>query len=125
MGVKLDKFFIDYLYQNLVDENIDEGKIDYENGVVNYNEEGDFFYKVNTYSNEDIASILVVVKIKDDYASLDDEMYDYFDTTYREFYVEDSFEDVVDHIFEINENLIEYFDNPKNYRRIKERKTNV
>lgn len=125
MGIKLDKFFIDYLYQNLVDENIDEGKIDYENGVVNYNEEGDFFYKVNTYSNEDIASILVVVKIKDDYASLDDEMYDYFDTTYREFYVEDSFEDVVDHIFEINENLIEYFDNPKNYRRIKERKTNV
>ena len=125
MGIKLDKFFIDYLYQNLVDENIDEGKIDYENGVVNYNEEGDFFYKVNTYSNEDIASILVVVKIKDDYASLDDEMYDYFDTTYREFYVEDSFEDVIDHIFEINENLIEYFDNPKNYRRIKERKTNV
>lgn len=125
MGIKLDKFFIDYLYQNLVDENIDEGKIDYENGVVNYNEEGDFFYKVNTYSNEDIASILVVVKIKDDYASLDDEMYDYFDTTHREFYVEDSFEDVVDHIFEINENLIEYFDNPKNYRRIKERKTNV
>ena len=52
-------------------------------------------------------------------------MYDYFDKTYREFYVEDSFEDVVDHIFEINENLIEYFDNPKNYRRIKERKTNV
>lgn len=125
MGIKLNKFFIDYLYQNLVDENIDEGKIDYENGVVNYNEEGDFFYKVNTYSNGDIASILVVVKIKDDYASLDDEMYDYFDTTYREFYVEDYFEDVVDHIFEINENLIEYFDNPKNYRRIKERKTNV
>ena len=125
MGIKLNKFFIDYLYQNLVDENINEGKIDYENGVVNYNEEGDFFYKVNTYSNGDIASILVVVKIKDDYASLDDEMYDYFDTTYREFYVEDSFEDVVDHIFEINENLIEYFDNPKNYRRIKERKTNV
>ena len=125
MGIKLNKFFIDYLYQNLVDENIDEGKIDYENGVVNYNEEGDFFYKVNTYSNGDIASILVVVKIKDDYASLDDEMYDYFDKTYREFYVEDSFEDVVDHIFEINENLIEYFDNPKNYRRIKERKTNV
>ena len=125
MGIKLDKFFIDYFYQILVDENIDEGKIDYENGVVNYNEEGDFFYKVNTYSNGDIASILVVVKIKDDYASMDDEMYDYFDTTYREFYVEDSFEDVVDHIFEINENLIEYFDNPKNYRRIKERKTNV
>ena len=66
MGIKLDKFFIDYLYQYLVDENIDEGKIDYENGVVNYNEEGDFFYKVNTYSNGDIASILVVVKIKDD-----------------------------------------------------------
>ena len=125
MGIKLDKFFIDYLYQNLVDENIDEGKIDYENGVVNYNEEGDFFYKVNTYSNGDIASILVVVKIKDDYASLDDEMYDYFDTTYREFYVEDSFEDVVDHIFEINENLTEFFDNPKNYRRIKERKASV
>ena len=52
-------------------------------------------------------------------------MYDYFDTTYREFYVEDSFEDVVDHIFEINENLTEFFDNPKNYRRIKERKASV
>jgi hypothetical protein len=40
-------------------------EIDLENKIVNYNEFGDLYYVVNTYSNETIKSILVCAKVDD------------------------------------------------------------
>lgn len=38
-------------------------EIDLENKIVNYNEFGDLYYVINTYSNETIKSILVCAKV--------------------------------------------------------------
>jgi uncharacterized protein YjfI (DUF2170 family) len=40
-------------------------EIDLENKIVNYNEFGDLYYVINTYSNETIKSILVCAKVDD------------------------------------------------------------
>ena len=45
--------------------NDNEINVDYDEKSINYNEFGDTYYKINTYSNNEVKSIMVCAKVKD------------------------------------------------------------
>ena len=45
--------------------NGNESSVDYDEKSINYNEFGDTFYKINTYTNNEVKSIMVCAKVKD------------------------------------------------------------
>jgi hypothetical protein len=46
--------------------NGNEPKVDYENRTINYNEDGDTYYSIHTYSGDEVRSILVCAKVADE-----------------------------------------------------------
>lgn len=71
--------------------------IDLEGKIVNYNENGDLYYVVNTYSNNEIKSVLVCARV--------DKI-----SSYREIYLEESdisFLDLIDRIILESDNTEE------------------
>lgn len=71
--------------------------IDLEGKIVNYNENGDLYYVVNTYSNNEIKSVLACVKV--------DKI-----SSYREIYLKEndiSFFDLIDRIILESDNTEE------------------
>ena len=44
--------------------NGNEPNVDYDEKSINYNEFGDTYYKINTYSNNEVKSIMVCAKVK-------------------------------------------------------------
>lgn len=78
--------------------NGNEPIVNYDEQSINYNENGDTYYWINTYSNREVKSIMVCARIKDDNINL---------SGYREIYVDnDNFyaaiDFVTDHLDEIN-----------------------
>ena len=45
--------------------NNDDIEVDFENKIINYNEYGDTYYKISTYSNNTVKSILICAKTDD------------------------------------------------------------
>lgn len=79
--------------------NGNEPKIDYEERTINYNEDGDTYYSICTYSSDEVKSILVCAKIADE-KDKKKALYGY-----REIYIEnDDFFVAIDYI---NDNLEE------------------
>lgn len=80
--------------------NGNEPKVDYNEQSINYNEDGDIYYWINTYSNNEVKSIMICARIKDKENKLNV-------SGYREIYIEnDNFyatiDFIVDHLDEIN-----------------------
>ena len=78
-----------------------EPTVNYDEQSINYNENGDTYYWINTYSNREVKSIMVCARIKDDDTNL---------SGYREIYVDnDDFYEavdfIVDHLDEINRSI--------------------
>ena len=74
--------------------NGNEPTVNYDEQSINYNENGDTYYWINTYSNREVKSIMVCARVEDV-------------SGYREIYVEnDNFYEaidfIVDHLDEIN-----------------------
>ena len=72
--------------------------VNYDEQSINYNENGDTYYWINTYSNREVKSIMVCARIKDDDTNL---------SGYREIYVDNddfyaAIDFVADHLDEIN-----------------------
>lgn len=82
--------------------NGNEPEVDYENQTINYNEDGDTYYYINTYSNNVVKSIMVCAKVK----GIDN---DPTISGYREVYVDNDFYSAIDYILEhmdeINESI--------------------
>ena len=81
--------------------NGNEPTVNYDEQSINYNENGDTYYWINTYSNREVKSIMVCARIKDDNINL---------SGYREIYVDnDDFYEavdfIVDHLDEINRSI--------------------
>lgn len=126
MNAQYKESLLDVLYMEMFSTNkVDKSKIDYDNKNVGYNECGDFYYQISTYFNNEVESIFVIVNIKDVNKSDADANYDYFDKAYKEFYLSDhnnSFEDTIDYVMSIEDSLVEYFDNMKNYQHTRKAK---
>ena len=78
--------------------NGNETTVNYDEQSINYNENGDTYYWINTYSNREVKSIMVCARIKDDDTNL---------SGYREIYVDNddfyaAIDFVADHLDEIN-----------------------
>ena len=78
--------------------NGNEPTVNYDEQSINYNENGDTYYWINTYSNREVKSIMVCARIKDDDTNL---------SGYREIYVDNddfyaAIDFVADHLDEIN-----------------------
>lgn len=78
--------------------NGNEPAVNYDEQSINYNENGDTYYWINTYSNREVKSIMICARIKDGNINL---------SGYREVYVDnDNFyaaiDFVADHLDEIN-----------------------
>ena len=80
--------------------NGNEPNVDYDEKSINYNEFGDTYYKINTYSNNEVKSIMVCAKVKniENNTSV---------IGYHEIYVENddfytAIDFVVEHLNEIN-----------------------
>ena len=70
--------------------NGNEPTVNYDEQSINYNENGDTYYWINTYSNREVKSIMVCARIKDDDTNL---------SGYREIYVDnDDFDAAIDFI---------------------------
>lgn len=75
-------------------------EVDYNEQSINYNEDGDIYYRINTYSNNEVKSIVICARIKGKKNDLNV-------FGYKEIYIEnDNFyaaiDFIVDHLDEIN-----------------------
>ena len=78
--------------------NGNEPTVNYDEQSINYNENGDTYYWINTYSNREVKSIMVCARIKDDDTNL---------SGYREIYVDNddfyaAIDFITDHLDDIN-----------------------
>ena len=97
----MDMVYTDSLLDELHDAifgNGNEPTVNYDEQSINYNENGDTYYWINTYSNREVKSIMVCARIKDDDTNL---------SGYREIYVDNddfyaAIDFVADHLDEIN-----------------------
>lgn len=79
--------------------NGNEPKVDYNERSINYNEDGNTYYWINTFSNHEVKSIMVCARVE-------------YVSGYREIYIEnDNFyaaiDFIVDHLDEINMSIDE------------------
>ena len=78
--------------------NGNEPRADYKEQSINYNEDGDTYYWINTYTNGEVKSIMICARVNDDNINL---------SGYREIYIDDdnfyaTIDFVVEHLDEIN-----------------------
>lgn len=78
-----------------------EPECDYEAKTINYNTDGDVFYRVNTYGNAEVKSIMVCAAIGEGKEGI---------SAYREVHVEHddiyaAIDYIVEHMDEINEHI--------------------
>lgn len=67
-------------------------RADYNEQSINYNEDGDIYYWINTYSNNEVKSIMICARVKDDNINL---------SGYREIYIDnDNFYATIDFVVE-------------------------
>lgn len=63
--MKYDDLLLDELH-DVIYGNGNEPYVDYEERTINYNECGDIYYYINTYSNDEVKSIVIGAKNKNE-----------------------------------------------------------